>query len=456
MSAGLTTPPTPTNLRVLPRPPETEPMKPIRPLWTSLLGLAALAAGCGAQAGSDLVLSSDPELRALASEVLPDIVVRSGMELVEPVRLEIRTSEELDRYIRSKLDEDLPEEEARARVAAYSMLGLVDADLDLRSLLLGLYGEQVAGFYEPDSSAFFVIEGQPEATLRPLLVHELVHAVQDQTANLSFLTDSDLDNDQASAAMAAIEGHATLVMFEYLAEQMAGTPLDLATVADFAAQVRPALEATAQFPALAAAPRVVRESLLFPYVEGAIFVHDLWSRSDREPPFGDAFPLSTEQVFRPGAAAPLRIEAQVGSEGGVEVGVSDARVVLSDVLGSLELGIFIEDVLGVDGSQERARGLADGWDGDRYVLVEFPGGDSAMAWSIVWDSEDARDRFSDRFSSRFPDRVSNRFSDRAESGSEALAGRVRLERVDVGGRPASVVRIGEAFPVRFSIAGEGR
>ncbi|MGY8777849.1 MAG: hypothetical protein ACKVIN_06970, partial [Longimicrobiales bacterium] len=189
----------------------------------------------------------------------PDIAERSGMELKVPVRLEVRTRDELERYLEFKLDEELPPEEAQARVDVYAMLGLLDPDTDLRALLLGLYGEQVAGFYEPDSTAFFVIEGQSVSTLRPLLVHELVHAVQDQSVDLRALSDSDLGNDRATAAMAAIEGHATLVMFEYLAEQMSGTPLDLATVSDFAAQIRPALEATAQFPALASAPRIIRE-----------------------------------------------------------------------------------------------------------------------------------------------------------------------------------------------------
>jgi len=402
-------------------------MKPIRLVWTALLGIAALAAGCGAQAGSDLVVSSDPELRALAAEVLPDIASRAGMELSEPVRLEVRTREELERYLRMKLDEDLPQSEAEARVDVYSMLGLVEPGLDLRELLLGLYSEQVAGFYEPDSTAFFVIEGQAPETLRPLLVHELVHAVQDQTADLSLLSDPDLGNDRATAAMAAIEGHATLIMFEYLAEQMSGAPVDLATVVDFATQIRPALEATAQFPALAGAPRIIRESLLFPYVEGAIFVHDLWTRSEREPPFGDALPLSTKQVLQPGSAPPLAIEVEVDGP----------EVVLTDVLGSLELGIMIEDVLGVDGVERRAGGLADGWDGDRYVLVENAAGRRALALAIVWETEQDRDRFCDR----------------VDSVPSAFGGSLSVERTEIDGRPASVLRVGESFPVRFTVSG---
>ncbi|MDE0899327.1 MAG: hypothetical protein OSA81_09940 [Longimicrobiales bacterium] len=394
---------------------------------TALICLAALAAGCGAQAGSELVVSSDRELRRLAAEVLPDIAERSGMELKVPVRLEVRTRDELERYLEFKLDEELPPEEAQARVDVYAMLGLLDPDTDLRALLLGLYGEQVAGFYEPDSTAFFVIEGQSVATLRPLLVHELVHAVQDQSVDLRALSDSDLGNDRATAAMAAIEGHATLVMFEYLAEQMAGTPLDLATVSDFAAQIRPALEATAQFPALASAPRIIRESLLFPYVEGAIFAHGLWSETDRVVPFGDAMPLSTEQVFDPAAASPVELAVEV----------SGATQVLTDVLGSLELGILIEDVLGVaKGAGGRAGGMADGWDGDRFVLVDVAGEGRALSFVTLWDSEKARDAFSNR----------------VEVRGEHFGAVPRVERTSIEGHPASILSVGPDFSAHFTLA----
>ena len=106
------------------------------------------------------------------------------MALTRPVRLEQRSREELVRYLEFKLDAELPEDEARDRTDAYAMLGLVPADLDLRAVLLGLYTEQVAGFYEPDSTALFVLDDQPEEALQALLVHELVHALQDQTADL--------------------------------------------------------------------------------------------------------------------------------------------------------------------------------------------------------------------------------------------------------------------------------
>ena len=116
----------------------------------------------------------------MAGSLLADLAERSGMELAEPVRLEKRSRDELVSYLHHKLDEEMPEPEARATVAVYALLGLVPPDLDLRSVLLDLYTEQVAGFYDPDSTALFILDDQPQVMLQGLLIHELVHAVCSQ------------------------------------------------------------------------------------------------------------------------------------------------------------------------------------------------------------------------------------------------------------------------------------
>jgi len=387
-------------------------MKTIPLLGFGLVTVAMLTAGCEAQSGSEMVVSSDPGLRRMAAELLPALAARSGMELKEPVRLEFRSRDELISYLELKLDEDLPEDEARARVDAYSLLGLVPADLDLRGVLMGLYTEQVAGFYEPDSTALFVLDDQPEEAMEALLMHELVHAVQDQTADLDALTDPDLGSDRATAAQAAIEGHATLVMLEHMTEQMTGTAIDLGQIPDFATQLRPALQSmVGEFPALASAPRVIREGLLFPYLEGAGFVQGLWGDGERVAPFGDALPVSTEEVMGRGNAAPP-IELALSSVG--------AEIVYEDVLGRFELGILIEDVM-----DPTLEALADAWDGDRYALIEANGARSIVSF-VLWETEAARDRFV-----------------RAVRGAvDGFGGVVAVEALEIGGRSASSLRIG--------------
>jgi hypothetical protein len=402
------------------------------------LGIALVAACVGAAVGAaeggaqqspaPRVISSDPALVELASELLPDLVARSGLELRGPVRLERRSREQLIRYLQAKLDEELPPDEARATVDVYALLGLVPPDLDLRSVLLGLYTEQVAGFYEPDSTALFVMDDQPEAALQGLLVHELVHAIQDQNADLDVLTERELGNDRTTAAQAAIEGHATLVMLEHLTEQMAGMPIDLGQIPDFASQMRPLLQGmSSQFPALAGAPRIIQEALLFPYLEGTSFVQALWARSgrtgERVAPFGELLPESTEQVIARGAGnEPVELE----------LSVSDPRIVRQDGLGRLELGIFLEEH-GADAA------VADGWEGDRYVLVQLPDGTRALGWYAVWEDAAARSHFMNAMQGVLP-----------RLGSEAS-----LDAVDVAGLPATLLEIGRVGGVTARVRAPG-
>ena len=177
-------------------------------------------------------------------------------------------------------------------------MGLVPVDLDLRAVLMSLYTEQIAGFYEPDSTALFVMDDQPEELLEGLLVHELVHAIQDQHIDLDSITDRKLGNDQIIAAQSVIEGQATLVMLEFMTERATGVAVDLGQTSEFSSQIRQLLEETrSQFPVLANSPRVIRESLLFPYLAGVSFVQSLWSQVGRVAPFGEWLPISTEQVL---------------------------------------------------------------------------------------------------------------------------------------------------------------
>ncbi len=397
-----------------------------------LIAVAALAlAGCGGQATDTLVVSSDPALARAAREVLPDLAARSGLELREPVRLERRSRAELERYLLWKLDEEMPAGEARHTARSYALLGLVPDTLDLRALLLSVYTEQVVGFYDPDSTALFVLEGQPPEALRTILVHELVHALQDQSVSLDSLTSPRLDNDRRTAAQAAIEGHATLVMMEHMAAGLAGDgDVDLTRIPNLSEALGPALEAMdGQYPSLAAAPRIVRESLLFPYLHGASYVQDLWQvEGGRPPPFGVYLPLSTEQVLEPERL--LGPASDPPTEVRLEV---DGRILHEEVLGQFEVGVLLAIHLG-----EERRSLARGWDGDRFLLLEGPEEGESLVWVVVWDDASSRDAFVAALSEAedFP------------RGAEVVAG-------EAGGRPLSELRIGRPPPVQVTLAEPG-
>lgn len=375
-----------------------------------------------------LVVSPDPELRALASGMLPGLAERSGLTLREPVRIERRSRDELVRFLRAKLDEELPAERARALTGVYRRLGLLDGEVDLRDLLISVYEEQVAGFYDPEAQALYVMDDQPAELVESVLLHELVHAVQDQYTDLDALTDPARGNDRVKAAQAAVEGHATLVMMESMMEGMQGGPVDLTTIDGFGSQLG-ALMAGAgdQYPELAAAPRIIRESLLFPYLEGAGFVLEVWrERGERSDDFAALIPASTEQVVHP--------DRFLGDTSDRPVGLSlvpaGGEIVYEDGLGFAETRILLAELAG-----EGAGALAGGWDGDRYVLVRSPDGGEALAWASVWSDAEARDAVVDRLSTVL-DRL----------GPDA-----RLEPLEVDGRPGALLTVDGPPAVTVSV-----
>jgi len=393
----------------------------------------ALCMACGpaqTDQASSLVTSSDPDLAEAAARLLPDLADRSGLELLEPVRLERRTRAELQRYLEFKLDEEFPVDEARLVTESYTLFGMVPQDMDLRAVLKDLYLEQVAGFYDPDSTTLFVLDDQPESALESLLVHELVHAIQDQNVDLDAITDPDLGNDRQVAAQAAIEGHATLVMFEFLMGRQ-GSDVDVTEVSDFTDLVRPALEAArTQSPALASAPLVLQESLLFPYLGGASFVEALWKQEPGRPaPFGEQLPASTEHILHP--------ERFLGGEPdqptAVQIEAPEGWTQLhDDSLGELETGILLETHTG-------SRLSAEGWDGDRFVLLENGDGTRVLVWVSVWDSESQRDRFVQAL-------------EQSASGFPVPAS---IDPIDVSGTPGVRLRLGDAVDVEASLSQPG-
>ena len=365
---------------------------------------------------SGLVVSSDAALQETASALLEDISERSGLNFTRPVRVEWRSEEELVRYLTFKLDEEFQDGEVERIRDSYALLGLVPETLDLGALFLALYTEQVAGFYDPDSVALYVRSGQDEETVESVLVHELVHAAQDQAVDLDVLTARSRGNDRQIAAQAAAEGHATLVMLEYALEKQQGAEVDLVAIPNFIDLMGPSLAgAASSSPVLSTAPGIVRESLIFPYVQGTEYVRVLWQRRPgRPPPFGELLPHSTEQVLEPDRAFGPEPDAPVD----IDLSGGGGSMTYTNSLGVAEIGILFEEVAG-DGRP------IHGWEGDRFALVEGGDGSRGLVWWSVWEDEAARDAFVSR----------------GQAVAAALAD-ATLEREMLDSRPAAVLTVG--------------
>ena len=356
---------------------------------TLLLLAASLSlVGCGdeASAGRDIP-APDSSLRVLAASLLPEVETLAGLPARRPLALAVRSREELESFLTTELGRQLPPEKASALTRTYARFGLVPADLELDELLRSLLLEQVVGYYDTARDTLFVMEGLDPALVEPVLAHEIVHALQDQYEDLDSLMTANLEhNDRATAAQSALEGHATLAMLEWQLGRLTGGAVDLEALPSLSDLPEDALldAAGLEMPALASAPRLIRESLIFPYLGGLEFVRarNRAAGGSRVAPLGDDMPVSTEQVLHPERAfgeprdQPVRLEFASAPP-------ADWSIVHSDGLGELETRIWLQEHLG---DRERATSGAAGWDGDVYRLLNGPQGE-VLVWVSAWDSE---------------------------------------------------------------------
>ncbi len=325
-----------------------------------------------------------------AQRIVPNVEEAIGLSFKTPPDIQIRTPEQVRAYLQHRLDTDLPQARVEGVEAAYALFGLIPEDMDLRALLLPLYSEQVVGFFDPDSNALYMIEGTERIQVEAILAHELVHALQAQHTPLSEILTTDKGNDALIAGQATMEGQATLAMIPAMVPGQ-----DASTIPGFWDMLREQFrQGQEQMPVFQSAPRIVRESLIFPYLEGAVF-NDWFQRTYPDTvPFGPRLPQSTEQILHHdkyfSGDVPVRLEFDASPD-----------LIYQDGLGEFELRIMLQEL---SGSIAVGTSGSLGWDGDQYgVFTE--GDDKALVWWTVWDSEGLASRFEELLASEWTNRA---------------------------------------------------
>ena len=349
-----------------------------------LTGSVWLLLSVGALAGAASTACAQDENAALqiAREVTPGVERAVGLKFKREPAILVRSREQVRGYLSRKLVEEMPPPEMAAVQRTYRAFGLISQATDLRKLMLDLYAEQVAGYYDPDSSALFVVRGADPLVLKLILAHELVHALQDQYMSLNAILKLRHQNDRQMAGQAVAEGQATLASIEAMAPGA-----DLSGVLGDWDQVRNLIRSQqSAMPVFAAAPPIIQEGLLFPYLAGAQFMRDFNARRSRpdEEPYGDRLPISTAQVLHAGLYTAHTLPERVGF--GPDPGDT---LVYDDDFGEFETGVALK-TWGVDPAVAEA--AADGWDGDRFEVLGSPPGTVVM-WATVWRTPQDADQF---------------------------------------------------------------
>jgi hypothetical protein len=389
-------------------------------------------------------VSRNAALVAVTQEVLKETSQIRQLSILRPVKSSAQSRSEIENMIIKNLDDDMTPAQTHATEVTLKRLGMTPPDFQYRALMIRLLTEQVAGYYDPKTREFHLADWIDLDGQKPVMAHELTHALQDQHFNLRrFEHWPKGDSDAELAAHALIEGDATLAMALYVANN----PLRALA---FLKSLGTAGMSTVE---LDKAPRAVRESLLFPYQQGTDWTTSLYKQGgwDRVSKAFTELPQSTEQILHPekyfaheapvkvtlpnitsllnrrGQSSDVRVQrSEVRGQGSEEqfwsaatgrrfgfgsiesrAGSTALDTQLLDAHRSLLTGGWRRLDYDVEGewgfylildqflkSPAESRRAAAGWGGDRFAVYEGPKGESCFISLSVWDTEnDAREFF---------------------------------------------------------------
>jgi hypothetical protein len=254
------------------------------------------------------------QLFSLVDEIIKFSSEESGLSIKSAVKRQLTTRNAVESYIREKFEEDEGAKRLQKDEIVLKKFGLLDHDFALKPFLLALLKEQVEAFYDAKTKTVNLLDWVDIDEQKPVLAHELTHALQDQRIDLDkwndqtpdiVSTNSSDDTDHLAkdeldtARDAVVEGQATAVMMDYILKPMGKSIVKDPEIMDL---VKGQMATAENSPVLARAPILLSESLLFPYREGLSFEQDVWMDQGQAAAFAGALdhpPTSSWEIINP-------------------------------------------------------------------------------------------------------------------------------------------------------------
>jgi hypothetical protein len=418
--------------------------------------------------------AKDPRLAALrdmTKEIAALVEKGRGLKFRRPFMRRLIRRAQVGEWMLRDLKRDLPEDEARKLTLVGTTFGFVDEKTDLYAVLAQMIEAGAAAFYKCETRTFYLIEGNEGAGARPILFHELVHALEDQYFDLdAFYRAVEDDSDADLARRGLVEGSACHFAAAY--ERDHPDEKD----AMLRAQATPDLIAKQQRMLAEVPPFLVAGIGLYPYANAPAWLAAIHAddAAALEKLYADP-PVSTEQVLHP-AKFPL-----VGPRDYPhKVATPDVRAILGegwenvsdDDLGELQTGVLLTQLRWVKyaptfggvldpateglGFKEPIKSAVEGWDGDRYsAWIEKATGRVAIVWVSAWDSDADAKQFAETYGDLLGRRVLGAsFASRPSPIRYANAAKGTASAIELSGN--RVVAVLEAPPEKLdALVGAG-
>lgn len=302
--------------------------------------------------------TGDPELDALIDELMVFVEAERGLRFTNRPDVALLDADEFSAAWTQLVTDDAREnaDDYETFTNIYQALGIISADLTLEDLWLAFGEAGVLGYYQSDTEQIRLRAGEVNALTRTTLVHELVHALEDQNFDIDRDSYGERDDEISWAFSSLIEGSARVIENRYRAA-FSAAELE---------EEQAAIRALPRSVSLSDFTTSFLELQFGRYNYGETFAAALWAEG--QPALDAALmapPTSSELVLEPSSFI-----AGITADSPIAPPPAEGIVIADGVWGEAAWIALLADVYGVS----EARGLADGWGGD---------------WYVAWDDGDA-------------------------------------------------------------------
>jgi hypothetical protein len=188
-----------------------------------------------------------------------------GLPYKTPPKVETRSKEQVRQFVTKQFTDSVAAHDIAGQEAAYKRLGMIPDTMHLQAFLTSAGGTN-RRLLRPAHEGALLVDGSPKDMVGLTIQHELVHALQDQYISLDSVQKIRDDNDRLSAAQSVFEGQA---VYEQISIMLGGSNIAINLPGGWDRIREMIRENQASMPIFAAAPKVIQETLIFPYLSGA-------------------------------------------------------------------------------------------------------------------------------------------------------------------------------------------
>jgi hypothetical protein len=386
----------------------------------------------GTKAGSRAATKITPE-QAKQLFAMVDVLIKfssdeTGLPIKSTVKRQLTTRTAVESYLEEKFNEDEGAKRLQRDEIVLKKFGMIDRDFELKPFLLALLKEQIEAYYDSKTKTVNMLDWVDAEEQKPVLAHELTHALQDQHSDLEKWdnqTPDEVSHDAAgdqdhlakdemdTARDAVAEGQATAVMMDYILKPLGKSLVKDPEVLDF---VKGQMATNEDSPVMARAPLLLSESMLFPYREGLSFEQDIWMDQGQAAAFAGALdrpPSSSWEIINPREyehkhipAVPLLPDIHP---------LVDPLYEPYDIgqMGQLDVHILSE----LFGGDNAARDLTPAWDGGLYWAGQLHAAKTpeeqastkslALFYLSIWKNADSAQAFAKLYGDSLGRKYSN-------------------------------------------------